>query len=76
MDRKARILAGILGLLAGLLAIYNAIAERVPGERFPVNDVAMGVFWLALALYMFSGAGKVGGSERGGGSDRGGSDKR
>jgi hypothetical protein len=63
MGGKARIVAGILGLLAGLLQIYNAIAERAEGARLPVSDIALGVFWIALAIYMFSGS-RAGGPDK------------
>ena len=64
MDRKARIVAGVLGVIAGLLYVYNAIAERPAGAPFPTGGIAMGLFWVALGIYFFSGAGKHDGSDK------------
>ena len=58
-ERNGRILAGILGVLAGLLQIYSVMVDRVDGAGFPTGDVAMGVFWMALGVYFFSGAARV-----------------
>ena len=63
-ERNGRILAGILGVLAGLLQIYTAMAERVDGAGFPTGEVAMGVFWMALGVYFFSGAARTSRSDK------------
>ncbi len=63
-ERNARIVAGILGVLAGLLQIYNATIGRDAGEAVAMGDVSMGIFWLALGVYFFSGIGKSRGVDK------------
>jgi cytochrome c oxidase assembly factor CtaG len=56
MDRKFRIVAAVLGALAGILQLYNVIAERPTGTPWPLGGLAMGLFWLALSVWVYSGS--------------------
>lgn len=59
-ERNGRIIAGVLGVLAGLLQIYSTMADRAPGASMSTGDIAMGVFWIALGVFFFSGAARNG----------------
>ena len=52
MNRNLRIIAAVIAALAGSIEIYTAIAERPAGSPMPMGAIAMGGFWVAVALYL------------------------
>ena len=54
MDKKLRIAGALLAALAGVLHIYNALADRPAGADFPFGDVSTGVLWMAFGILVYN----------------------